>query len=465
MKKGMILLFVFTFLLFSNIPAQEKIPVLTGKVEVSVSEGTFDCDLVLSSIPPVKDYFIRINSGMNLLHMKSPHGRLLNFSRSCKDTLSTGESNAYYFENNTGDGKFLPESIQFKYVGKYPVVKDTIENYSRKDWKGNIAFNSYSVRSDGLQAAWYPVLYDITHDKVYEKVKYDIEVICSDCSTLYVNGSKPVRSPSYRFKSDVPQELAIFCGNYDFSKYEDTYFLNSGLTGKETANLGKLIVSYKKFYAQNLKIPYDQSVCFIQTTPTSKHDAWMFVSYPTIMSIGWQNGLKSIVEPKYQDLFRPFIAHELGHYYFGNYKTFNSELGDMMTEGFAEYMAMILTRNLIGKDIYEKKLHRKIKSLENFDPVPFSKIRSVSEYYNRELYVYNYAPIIFLAIEKEIGEKRMWKWLNAILTTPTNFTDYDFLVSTLQQTLHDNKKFDFLRTSFFENDRSLENARNTLSMQ
>ncbi len=460
MKQNLIKLILLTFLPLINISAQEKIPVLTGKVEISISEGTFDCDLTLSKIPQIKDYFIRLNSGMNILHIRSkkPADFLIYFSRSCEDSLSTGESNAYYFEDNTGKSKFLPESIQFKYVGKYPVVKDTIENYSRKDWKGNIAFNQYSVRSDGLQAAWYPVLYDITNDKVYEKVKYDIELVCSDCSTLYINGSKPVKAQSYNFKSNIPQELTLFCGNYDFSEFENTYFLNSGLTNEELQDFGKLIDSYKNFYAQNLKIPFDQSVCFIQTTPTSKNDAWMFVSYPTIMSIGWHNGLKSIVEPKYQNLFRPFIAHELGHFYFGNYKLFNSELGDMMREGFAEFMSMILTRNLIGEDVYEEKLNRKIKSLENFKPTPFSKIKSDSDYNIRELYVYNYAPIIFLAIEKEIGEKLMWKWLNTMLITPAKFTNYDFLISTLQQTLKNDKVFNLLKTKYFESDKSLENA-------
>ncbi len=460
MKQNLIIPVLLAFLLLTNIYAQKKIPVLTGKVKISISEGTFECDLTLSDIPRIKDYFIRLNSGMNILHIRSkkPDDFLINYSKSCKDSLSTGESNAYYFGENSGKGKFLPESIEFKYVGKYPVVKDTIDNYCRKDWKGNIAFNQYSVRSDGLQSAWYPVLYDVTNDKVYEKVKYDIELICPDCSVLYVNGSAPVKSHSYNFKSDTPQELALFCGNYNFSKYKDTFFLNSGLTEAQIQNFGKLIESYKSFYAQNLKIPFDQSVCFIQTTPVSKNDAWMFVSYPTIMSIGWHNGLKSIVEPKYQNLFRPFIAHELGHYYFGNYKIFNSPLGDMMKEGFAEYMSMILTRNLIGEDVYEKKLNRKIKILGNFNAKPFSKIKTDSEYNNRELYVYNFAPIIFLAIEKEIGEKTMWKWLNAILTTPTNFTDYDFLISTLRQTLNDDKKFNHLKTNFFESNKSLENA-------
>ena len=30
---------------------------------------------------------------------------------------------------------------------------------------------------------------------------------------------------------------------------------------------------------------------------------------------------------------------------------------------------------------------------------------------------YNYAPMIIAAIEKEIGEKAMWKWMKAILKT------------------------------------------------
>jgi len=294
MKQNLLIVLLLTIPLI-NISAQEKTPVLTGTVEISISDGTFECDLTLSEIPHIKDYFIRLNSGMNILHMRSkkPNDFLIRFRKSLNDSLSTGESNAYYFRDNTEKGKFLPESIQFKYVGKFPVVRDTIENYSRKDWKGNIAFNQNSVRSDGRQSAWYPVLYDITNDKVLDKVKYDIKLTCFDCNTLYVNGTKPIKAKSFNFKSEIPQELTIFCGNYEFAELNNTYFLNSGLDSKQIKEFGNIINSYKKFYAQNLNIPFDQPVSFIQTTPTSKKDSWMFVSYPTIMSIGWQNGLKN----------------------------------------------------------------------------------------------------------------------------------------------------------------------------
>ncbi|SFN89967.1 hypothetical protein SAMN05421741_11345 [Paenimyroides ummariense] len=89
---------------------------------------------------------------MNHLHFRSmePNYFLIYPSKSLSDITSTGETNAYFFTNNTRTEKFLPNTVQIEYVGKYPVVKDTIENYSRKDWKGNIAFNHNSLRTDGV---------------------------------------------------------------------------------------------------------------------------------------------------------------------------------------------------------------------------------------------------------------------------------------------------------------------------
>tara|TARA_A100000171_G_scaffold51674_2_gene66726 strand:- start:37 stop:1524 length:1488 start_codon:yes stop_codon:yes gene_type:complete len=467
MKWNLIKVIFFIFLPLTNIIAQENSPLLTGKVEISIEEGTFDCDLTLSNIPNINDYFIRLNSGMNILHMRSkkPNDFLIYFSKSLSDTTSTGESTAYYFKDNSGKGKFLPEYIQFKYVGKFPVVNDTIENYSRKDWKGNIAFNQNSVRSDGRQSAWYPILYDITNDKDLHLVRYDIEISCKDCNVLYINGNPPIKEKIVDFKSNTPRELTLFCGDYDFTNIDETYILNSNFNESETKKFSELINSYKKFYADKLNIPFKQPVSFVQTTPTSKKDGWMFVSYPTIMSIGWQNGLKNITNPKYEDFYRPFIAHEIGHYYFGTIKDFNSELGDMMSEGFSEFLSLQLTQEMIGQDVYKKKIEGKIKNLKDFKPKPFSKIKSDSEYDNRQLYVYDFAPIIFTAIEKEIGKEKMWNWLTNILNTSTNFTDYDFLISTLQKTLKNDKEFNLLKTKYFESEKALENTINKIETE
>jgi len=460
-------LLLLTLLTYISLSAQQGVPKLTGKFEISIEEGTLEADFTLSDLPHINDYYIRINSGLNILHIKAlkPEAFLIHYSSALNDTTSTGESNAYYFEDGSGKGKFLPNSIQFKYVGKFPVVKDTIENYSRKDWKGNIAFNHNSIRADGFQSAWYPVLYDITNDKTYEHLIYDIEIICNDCTTLYVNGNKPVKAQKRNFKSELPQELTLFCGNYGFAEVDNTYFLNSGMSQKEIEIFGKLINDYKAFYAEKLNRPFDQPVSFIQTTPISKNDGWMFVSYPSIYSIGWSNGLKNIIDPKYQKFWRPYIAHELGHYYFGTLKVFNSELGDMMSEGLAELLSLQLIKDIMGEERYKQKVDEKIEHLKKFSPKPFGEIKSETEYINRQLYVYDYAPLIFTAIKKEIGEEEMWKWLGTILETETTFTNYDFLISTLDTTLNDKKLMRFIEKQYLTNDNSLKNAINKITRE
>ena len=125
--------------------------------------------------------------------------------------------------------------------------------------------------------------------------------------------------------------------------------------------------------------------------------------------------------------FLQYMAHELAHYYFGTVRTFNSELGDMISEGFAEYLALNITRTWISDSLYREKLQSKVRAMRNFNPVPIAEVRSKSDYKNRELYVYYYAPLIFSAIEKEIGEEKMWEWIKALLQSPAVFTNYSFL--------------------------------------
>ncbi len=465
MKLFNILYFIIILFSFSEARAQNEVPTLTGKVNISIKEGTFTCDMTLSNIPPLKDYFIRLNSGMNILHFRSlkPNDFLIGYDKSLKDTISTGESNAYYFPGKDNKGKFLPNTLRVKYTGKFPVATDTLENYSRDDWKGNIAFNGYSVRTDGDQTAWYPMLYDIEKDKLYNEVKYDIELQCSDCSTLYVNGNLPVKATQANFKSDTPKELSLYCGNFDFKKSGGTYILNPDLTDEQFTQFCGITNSYQKYYEDKLGIPFGGAVTFISTTPTSIRNSWLFVTYPSIFSIGrGENGLKSLFNPKIQNWYRPFIAHELGHYYFGTYKVFNSALGDMMSEGFTEYLSLQVTRDILGIETYQKKIDDKLKDLKDFNPTAFSKVNAKADYKDRELYVYYYAPLMFTAIEKEIGKEKMWKWMRELLKTKTDFTNYKFLTESLEKAVQDKVKYNNIISKYFESDTSLKNIEEAL---
>ena len=442
--------------------AQEIEPLVSGKVIVSIENGIFECDLTLSDIPHIRDYVIRLNSGMNILNFRSkePNDFLLYYYKA--DARSSWESTDYYFPDNTGKGKFLPKSIQVKYVGKFPVVRDTLDyNYAVQDWKGNIAFNGYSLRTDGSQAAWYPVLYDIEKDKRYSSVRYDIEIICEDCSQIYINGNQPYDGARASFKSKVPYELSLFLGKYETTNIDGTYFLNPKISNEQIKELGDFTNTFKKYYESHLDIPYSQKIIYVNTSPVSKRNAWMFVSYPTIVNIG-HGGLKGLFDEKYKDFFKSFIAHELAHYYFGSYKTFNSALGDMMSEGFSEYLALKVTEELISKDVFQTKMNQKCEILKDFKAVPFAYIKSNADYQNRETYVYNYAPIIFKALEIEIGKQKMWYWLQNILQTESDFTNYEFLITTLRKTLKNDKLFELIEKNYLMNESSAQNAINRI---
>lgn len=441
--------------------AQDTLPLLTGTVHLSILQGTVDCDLVLHNVPRIQDYLIRINSGMNIRYFENyPSGYKFEYEREIADSTGTYESNDYWFPASR-TGKFLPKSIRFRYCGMYPVVADTTAaTTSREDWKGNIAFNGYSVRADGYQSCWYPVLYDVKKQITYDKIRYDIDVDCPDCSTIYVNGAPPVQGPHARLHSDVPRQILLYAGKYPVAYAGGDCFLNPDMDQDHLRSLAAVTEKLKGYYAGHLGIPYMDTITFIQTTPTAPDHAWLFVSYPTIVNIGYDPyAMKSFADPAKKDNVIAFMSHELGHYYYGTYRRFNAALGDMMSEGFAEFLALHATRALISDSAYHKELARKVKALKNFQPTSFA---TVKDYRNRELYVYYYAPLIFTAIEKEIGEPATWKWLHELLVAPADFTDYAFLLKTLHTVTGD--RADALAAKYFQGDQTLASAESTLGL-
>jgi len=180
MKQNII---TFTFILLSlSFFGQDKIPKIAGTVKISVENGTLDCDITLSDYSHMSNYLIRLNKGLNILNIQSIESNkfLLDYEREISDSLQTDETISYYFPASEKGQKFLPSKMRFRYVGKFPVINDTIlENYQRIDWRGNIAFKNGLLRMDGLQSAWFPILYDVAISK------YNISVFLI-CILLYL---------------------------------------------------------------------------------------------------------------------------------------------------------------------------------------------------------------------------------------------------------------------------------------
>ena len=443
--------------------AQDTIPHVKGSITISIKKGTIECDLVLSNMPQLSDYYFRLNAGMNIRYIKNAEAGMLPlpYERSLQDTLSSGESLAYYIPAYNESGKYLPHAVRFNYVGMYPVIADTT---SVADWRGNIAFNGKTLRADGIQSAWCPILYDVKTDKRYENVTYELAVTCTDCKGIYVNGSKPVAGTYANVTSTAAQDLTLFAGDIKSVAVNGNYFLNPDASVQQLTQLEATLDRYQQYLAQKLGIPYKGKAVYIQTTPLSKNNSWLFASYPTIVKVGWEEGMKSFANTNTGAGFLQYMAHELAHYYFGKVRSFNAATGDLISEGFAEFLALHITKQLISDSLYTEKLKQKVSDMNSFNALPIQQIHSGADYRTRELYVYYYAPLIFLGIEKEIGEDKMWAWMKLLLQSPTVTTDYAFFERTLQKAVHDETTFNLVREKYLRSGDAFQHAVSALGI-
>ncbi|MEZ4920236.1 MAG: hypothetical protein R2792_14120, partial [Saprospiraceae bacterium] len=255
MKKHVIGL---AFLLIASITnyAQDTIPHVEGSISISIKKGTIECDLTLSNMPRLSEYYLRLNSGMNIRYIKigEPFNTQLKYENSLHDTLSSGESTAYFIpQPGNSEKKYLPNTIRMNYVGMYPVFSDTS---CIQDWRGNIAFNGTTLRADGLQSAWCPIVYDIKTDTRYDQVTYDLDITCPDCKVIYMNGSEPVSGTHAKVRSNNPQDLTLFAGDYEYATANGSYFLNLDATDEQLTMLGTTLQSYQDYLEEKTGISY-----------------------------------------------------------------------------------------------------------------------------------------------------------------------------------------------------------------
>ena len=267
------LLFATAFLsssfLSASFASAEKsaVPHLSGQLKVSIKQGTIDADISISNIPRSKDHSFQLNTGLNIKGITSEDGSV-NFAYRRKSLEQFYESFAYTIPSDVPNELYQSKALNFRYSGKYPVYDQAFK--ARSDWKGNIAFNGKSLRVDGMQTALLPIYYDKQSDKLYKDVTYDLQIDCVDCTSLFVNGSTPIRASSHRFVSKLPAEPMMYMGDFDYIELGGNRVLNP-LVKKDHIEQGLTVVAqYKSLLSKWFNQPLANGITFIQTTPVSE---------------------------------------------------------------------------------------------------------------------------------------------------------------------------------------------------
>jgi hypothetical protein len=406
---------------------------LGGTLTLSVQRGTIAADLLVRHVPLLADGRIWLHTGLNVESFRDSTGQqVFEYTRRfAPDT--TQEAWQYQRVDERGRPLPWPRTLRVRYTGGYPVQADSSQSPRRDDYKGRLAFNGQTVRGTE-QTAWYPVLYDRSHDQRLNAYTYDIEVTCADCQTLYLTGSDPMPGPQQRFVSRVPVPLVLFAGNYATQRLGADWLLNSRLTPGQAATFEGFVAGIRTYYEHQLGIPYRQALTFLHATPVSKRNGWLFVTFPTVASVGWQQDFSSLFhgETLADSTLLPVLCHEFGHYYFGALVQPTAELRWFFLEGVTEYVGLKAVQHRLSAQLYRKKLADYHRTLSATGELPaLSAVKQAAEISGTYRYVI--APLQLLALERQIGEKQLWRWLRTVVQAPTPHTDYAFLLRSLRQ--------------------------------
>jgi len=413
MKTKIYFLLAFTFSVsfyFNTLLAQT--PHLSGTIDISIKERTLTCNLSYDQVP--EGYEILLNHAFKNPSFSTNNQKL----KTKKKNNSAHYVDAVQYE--------LPQGTS----GKVDLVYHYKEKESSKeipsDWKGNLAFNYNSIRASE-QTAWYPIWYSNTEGIQLTDVSYDIEIKCSDCSSIYLNGSPPKGGQYGRLSSTKPVPLLLFAGIFDFEVFNNIALVNSPLKREEDVQVISYLERVKTFYELKLQKRLEKDLTVLASEPTTADNAWLFATYPTIAIIGNDNwGMKGLFKDGDIDEVRiSSLAHEVGHYYIGNVFQPRGPLFWVFLEGVTEYISLQANRDIFGEEFYRQFLLKYKSQVQGLPFLHLSDINHQDEISG--LYRYAYVPLLLTAIENEIGQDMMWQWAQQLISyRDSEYSDYAF---------------------------------------
>jgi hypothetical protein len=450
MRLSCILIPALSFLLQTTAQAQ---PHIQGTIHIKMKDGLIDCQFKLSNLPPLKQYKILLNHGMNIRYFTSDSGQVLHHSGYYNGKTS-GEAIEYSLMKNKRDTfSFLPPAFGIQYKGAFPVYDDTLNSF---DFKGFIALNGKTLRATE-QSKWYPVIYDVSNDRMMDSYTCDITVYAEGARTVFINGCPPSQKKPASFSSRTATPLFLFAGDYGFMQAGRDYLLNvevdTGIAHAIFRELDKL----KAFYVAKLDIPYEGGIYIIShkaVEPFKPGRSWGFTVFPSFAYAGVDFKKLITTAGKLENSNIAFFAHELAHYYF------NGKSGRWQwfwLESATEYLSLKAVETFTDTGFYHQRIRHYTSSIKDKKYTPLARITSADEIDNN--YRYMYGPLILLCFEKQFGQKATFKVLADIVkkAAKETITLYVFKQIALANKIKE-ADFNQFYTNYLDADQALFNA-------
>ena len=397
------------------LPAQPATPLTTGSVRVDIATGRVDGDVCVSSSPASAQGHFVLNAGLNVARVTDGEGKPVGFDGWYAPGVDS-EARVYSLTEPT-------TKICVQYVGAFPLYP---KHDALGDFKGMMAFNGDSARFTE-QSAWLPQAFDPKTRVRSRESRYDLQVDCNGCRFLYLNGSPTIEGAQGRFRSNIARPILLFGGSGPITRTTQVTLLNESLPAAKVDALSNTVQKVAEVYTHYMGVSPAERPTFLrmvtldQVERDRRGNEWGFAAWPTIaMSGSIGNVADSLLAGGERTERRvQYIAHEMGHYYFG---TLNQPQGPyywFLLESSAEFLSIKALREVSGDAATDRYIARLQSSVDKQDK-PLPALDSIDASSNLgELYRYVYAPLLLLTLEQQVGEAKMQAFMRGLLAAPS----------------------------------------------
>lgn len=387
----------------------------SGTITVSLASGRMTGKVCLAGRAEAFQDAFSLNAGLNVAKVTDGTGKPIEFD-GWYDPGVDGEARVYTIKARSA-------TVCIDYVGSFPVYP---AHDAPLDFKGVIAFNGDSVRATE-QSAWLPLPFDSKNKSRLDNTRYDLDVSCDGCSFIYVNGSNPATGTFGKFVSETARPAMLFAGMGPLTQSSTVTIINEKLSADETAALFDAYRSIENYYGGYLgqKIHDTPAILSVVAINQAERDRagseWGFATWPSIAFSGSIHPIASALMKggELRERRLGYLAHEIGHYYFGTLTDPNGTYHWFLVESTAEFLSLKAREALAGADAEQRRIQNLASDIAD-EKVPFKPLDQITDGEQiGDVYRYNYGPLLLIALERQVGKIQMAKFMKALLVAPT----------------------------------------------
>lgn len=216
---------------------------------------------------------------------------------------------------------------------------------------------------------------------------------------------------NYRLDQKSLNFYSFISGNYQVARKKwkgidlEVYY-----DKQHAVNVPNMLKSMQKsleYYTANFG-PYYQKQCRIIEFPRYQSFAQAFPgTMPYSEGIGFIIDLRDVTKDDIDEVFY-VVAHEMGHQYWAHQVCgANMQGSEMMSEGFAQYSALMVMEKEYGKDKMKKFLEYEMDEYLNGRSMELEGEQPLMKTENQQYIHYNKASVVMYNLKEMIGEEKV----------------------------------------------------------